>query len=281
MDTTPGEQNPRTYSEFVALGSSFAAGPGIEPVVDAKAMRSGRNYAHFVAENLGATLTDVTVSGATTATILEKQQRVGAARFAPQIEALRSSTDLVTITVGGNDLGYLGALLGFAASNRVADRWYGRPAGWLFQKVLAKKDITEQLITDTTDSVVRIVEEVRRRSPHARVVLIDYVPIVDDGTAQSDEVPLTADQIAFARSVSATLSDIYVAAGARTGAEIVSASSFESGHGTGTAQPWVHGFRPDGLLAASFHPTADGMRAAADLVLELLRSSEGAGNGVR
>ncbi|OZC95446.1 hypothetical protein CH275_27110 [Rhodococcus sp. 06-235-1A] len=107
---------------MVALGSSFAAGPGIEPVVDDKAMRSGRNYAHLVAEDLGAALPDATVSGATTATILDKKQRVSTTRFAPQIDAVRTSTDLVTITAGGNDLGYLGALLGCAAANRVAHR---------------------------------------------------------------------------------------------------------------------------------------------------------------
>ncbi|QII07794.1 SGNH/GDSL hydrolase family protein [Rhodococcoides fascians A25f] len=279
MDTSPRVPRTRTYSDMVALGSSFAAGPGIEPVVDDKAMRSGRNYAHLVAEDLGAALTDATVSGATTATILEKKQRVSTTRFAPQIDAVRTSTDLVTITVGGNDLGYLGALLGCAAANRVAHRWYGRPAGWLFRKVLSKKDITDGLVSDTTDSVVRIIDEVRRRAPHARVVMVDYVPIVDDTTVPSDTVPLTAEEIAFARNVSATLSDIYLAAGAKTGAEIVSASSFESGHGTGAAQPWVHGFRPNGLLAGSFHPTTEGMRAAADLVLELLRRSDGTGNG--
>jgi hypothetical protein len=35
-----------TYHLIAALGSSFAAGPGIEPVADAAAMRSQKNYAH-------------------------------------------------------------------------------------------------------------------------------------------------------------------------------------------------------------------------------------------
>ena len=51
---------------LAALGSSFAAGPGIEPVADRLAMRSARNYAHIVAARLGLRLTDLTVSGATT-----------------------------------------------------------------------------------------------------------------------------------------------------------------------------------------------------------------------
>ena len=60
---------------IAALGSSFAAGPGIEPIVDAAASRSGRNYAHQLAERLGAELVDLTVSGATTANVLDTPQQ--------------------------------------------------------------------------------------------------------------------------------------------------------------------------------------------------------------
>ena len=74
-------------------------------------MRSGRNYAHLVAVRLGASLVDATVSGATTATILDQPQRVTRRVFAPQIASVHAATDLVTVTAGGNDLGYLGGVL--------------------------------------------------------------------------------------------------------------------------------------------------------------------------
>jgi hypothetical protein len=64
------------YRHVAALGSSFAAGPGIPPIVDRFALRSGRNYAHVLADRLGERLTDLTVSGATTTNILERPQRV-------------------------------------------------------------------------------------------------------------------------------------------------------------------------------------------------------------
>jgi len=38
---------------YVALGSSFASGPGIEPIIDPRCGRSGSNYAHLVAGRLG------------------------------------------------------------------------------------------------------------------------------------------------------------------------------------------------------------------------------------
>ena len=56
----------RQYRHVASLGSSFAAGPGIEPAADRAARRSARNYPHLLAARLGAELTDLTVSGATT-----------------------------------------------------------------------------------------------------------------------------------------------------------------------------------------------------------------------
>ena len=97
---------------YVALGSSMAAGPGIRPRVAGSpraAGRSARNYPHLVAQALGFDLVDVTFSGATTANILTESQR-GAP---PQAEALDGTETLVTVTIGGNDVGYVPML--FAA----------------------------------------------------------------------------------------------------------------------------------------------------------------------
>jgi lysophospholipase L1-like esterase len=96
---------------YVALGSSMAAGPGIRPTAAGAPLgsgRSARNYAHLVAEQLGLDLVDVTFSGATTANVLTERQR-GAP---PQIEALDGSEEVVTITIGGNDVGYVPLLMG-------------------------------------------------------------------------------------------------------------------------------------------------------------------------
>lgn len=45
-----------SFRLIAALGSSFAAGPGIEPIEDAQAMRSSNNYAHQLARRLNAQL---------------------------------------------------------------------------------------------------------------------------------------------------------------------------------------------------------------------------------
>ena len=56
---------------------------------------------------LGLDLVDVTYSGATTANVLTDPQN-GAP---PQVDALDGSEDLVTVTIGGNDAGYVPLLM--------------------------------------------------------------------------------------------------------------------------------------------------------------------------
>jgi lysophospholipase L1-like esterase len=91
---------------YVALGSSMAAGPGISPTAPDAPFGSGRsavNYPHLVAERLSYDLVDVTYSGVTTANVLTDRQH----HARPQIEAIDGTEDLVTVTIGGNDAGYV------------------------------------------------------------------------------------------------------------------------------------------------------------------------------
>lgn len=74
-----------TVQHLVALGSSFAAGPGIDPVADVQAMRSSNNYAHQLTRRLDWQLTGLSVSGATSANVVDtpQQSQVGPGQFPP------------------------------------------------------------------------------------------------------------------------------------------------------------------------------------------------------
>ena len=97
----------------------YAAGPGIVPVEHRGALRSGRNYAHQVAEALSLRLADVTCSGATTSNIMTTPQHTLSGTLPPQIDAVTPDTRLATITAGGNDAGYIGALTKISMVNAV------------------------------------------------------------------------------------------------------------------------------------------------------------------
>jgi lysophospholipase L1-like esterase len=252
----------------VSLGSSFAAGPLIPPVVDADAARSGRNYPHLLAARLGAELVDLTVSGATTATILDEPQTTMSGKvYAPQIEGLPRGADVVTITAGGNDMDYTASML-FAAFRRLdpshpvtrvlADRF---PDGL--------REPSDELVGAAESGLVRIVQCVAERTEDARVVLVDYLTVIGGGTsggAWFDD----AERDVLHRMRTA-LEGAYVRAAERSGAELLRMSELSRDHGLDSAEPWVRGLLTDPAVGAgSFHPNALGMeRVAEELVRRL------------
>lgn len=261
------------YRRIVALGSSFAAGPGVLPVEDRAAARSARNYPHLVAAGLGAQLVDATVSGATTATILDRPQHAGLRRFAPQIEAVGADADLVTVTAGGNDLGYLGGIISVALLQQLWRRRLTRPAARGLRMRRPLTAVTAEQREGTAAGLTRIVEAARLRAPGARVVLVDYLPIFTDGFVPGVSGPFRSREVAHFRGVAAALSRATETAADRSGADLVPASAFGQDHGIGSPDPWVNGLQPLARFGSSFHPNASGMAAVADAVLQRLGRS--------
>ncbi len=246
---------------YVALGSSMAAGPGIRPSAPGAPFGSGRsahNYAHLVAERLNLDLVDVTFSGATTAHVLNERQRTAQ----PQIEALNGSEELVTITIGGNDVGYVPLLM--AASLPAVVRWVPPLAGRL--RDLFDRDARERAFDDVADSLHAIGTEVRRRAPRARVLFVDYLTLLPADGAPA--APLSAEHADLGRFVGARLEDVTAVAAQATGCELVRAGLASRAHHGWSADPWaVAAGLPLPWRAAPFHPNAAGMRAVADLIL--------------
>ena len=251
--------------KLVALGSSFAAGPGIDPVQNRWAQRSERNYPHLVADALRAELCDATVAGATTATILHRPQWVLGRRFRPQVESVDARTDLVTVTAAGNDLGYLGAIM----STAIARRALTRPFGRMLRLGLSVPDPV--LVETATAGLAEIVAAVTRRAPSARVILVGYLPVFDAEPTASALRWLTAAEITRFRQVADQLAGVYVAAATRSGAELVAPNAFEPGHGVGAPDPWVNGLQPRRSVGSSYHPNLAGMHAVAEAVLRTIR----------
>lgn len=256
---------------MVALGSSYAAGPGIPPIADRAASRSAANYPHLVATALGAQLTDATVSGATTDTILHSSQRTLRRRFPPQIESVDPATDLVTITAGGNDLGYIGGVMATGISNRFARSRMLRPLVRRRRQVRALLPPPAEAVERVVGGLASIVEEVRHRAPDATVVLVDYLPVFDRVTP-IESTGFSAAEVDHFRRIAHLLSGAYGDAARATGALLVPASAFEDGHGTGSADPWVSSLRLSSSrkLGSSYHPTPAGMQAVATALISAL-----------
>lgn len=258
------------FRHIASLGSSFAAGPGIEPVENRAAMRSARNYPHLLAERLRAELTDLTVSGATTATILDTPQRMRGHVFPPQIQGLPADADLVTITAGGNDLKYAGSMIASGYAGRLSERMLTRPLGTL----LARRGVSAPAPADidrAAAGLARIVEVVHAKAPEARVLLVDYVTVLGPGTVPGRDVPFDAVTLDALRRLGDQVTEAFATAAKRSGAELVQVSARSRDHALGSADPWSRGLPPRIRdLASAFHPSAAGMRGVTAAILDHL-----------
>jgi lysophospholipase L1-like esterase len=239
----------------------MAAGPGIRPSAPGapfRAGRSARNYPHLVAEKLGLDLVDVTYSGATTANVLADSQH-GAP---PQIDALDGSEDLVTVTIGGNDVGYVQFL--FAAGLPRLAR--SLPAlGCVLRRQLdpAARD---RALVDVADSLKEVGRTLRQRSPRAKVLFVDYLTLLPPPGTPAP--PLSDSDLAVGRRIADTLEGHTAEAAADTGCAVVRVAEASRAHHAWSAEPWTTKFGlPLPGRPAPLHPNAAGMRAVADLVV--------------
>jgi lysophospholipase L1-like esterase len=248
---------------YVALGSSMAAGPGIRPRAAGAPWWSGRsahNYAHLVAARLNLELIDVTFSGATTAHVLADHQR----GQPPQITALDGSESLVTVTIGGNDVGYIPLLM--AASLPHTARRLPLLGGRISE--LLDRDTRDRALAEVFHSLCAIGAALRERAPGARVCFVDYLTMLPP--AGTPAPPLTQTDADLGRHVAATLERLTAEAATATGCEIVRAAAASREHHAWSAEPWTTRPAMYGLplpgRPAPLHPNGAGMRAVAELV---------------
>jgi len=238
----------------------MAAGPGISPGAAGApwtAGRSARNYPHLVAQRLELDLVDVTYQGATTAHVLSDRQ-LGAP---PQIEALDGSERLVTITIGGNDVGYVPLLM--AACLPWPARWTIGLGCWI--RSLLNPHARDKALSELAASLHEVGETVRALAPEARVVFVDYLTLLPPKGEKAS--PLSDADADLGRHVAAELERLTAEAARATGCELVRAATASRAHHAWSADPWTtRWYLPLPGRVAPLHPNAAGMEAVAELV---------------
>jgi lysophospholipase L1-like esterase len=246
---------------YVAMGSSFAAGPGIAPAESggpSKCERSAGNYANLVAKRLRLGLTDVTCSGATTASILTAAQD----GQPPQIDALRASTRLVTVTIGGNDIDYFGSLAAYSCHDGGGRTCHA-----------VNLSAINRALSVATRRLEDVVTAIHTRAPRARVLLVNYFTVLPSSGGTCTGVPLSTGHLRFERSLASALAEDTATAARATGATLVDLASASEQHNACSAQPWVNRYVvTEGHWA--YHPTAAGMAGAARLIERTLGADD-------
>ncbi|KAK7921253.1 hypothetical protein PG985_009275 [Apiospora marii] len=254
---------------IASLGSSFAAGPGIPPVSDAKAGRSGANYACLLSARLGGNvaLTDLAVSGATLRNILVEPQVVDKhTTFAPQIEGLPADTDVVLILGGGNDIGYIGGLF----IDSFDAYWFLRVVTYVYRWFCPREPEKEQLDAEALAARYgEVLDAIHARAPDACVLVIEYLTVVSDHVQSGVDVPFDGGKLAHHRDVAeqVRVATVKAVQGREEWCVRVPVVEPSADHGMGTERPWVSGWSWGLLFAGSaYHPNARGMAAVADII---------------
>jgi len=242
-------------AQYVALGSSYAAGPGITPTVPdspPRCARSAENYAHVLAQHRGLSLVDATCSGATTVDVL----RGGQFGLPPQLDAVTAQTELITVTIGGNDVFFMANLIAMSC---------GQPGGCPIRPDAE----VDARFASLADSLKRIVAVARQRNPKVRVVFVNYFTVLpEQGTCAL--VGLTVEQADHVRGVAARLADITRKVAQESHADLLDVGSLSRAHNACSSDPWVLGAHPpQGASIPPFHPNREAMRAVGDALAKL------------
>lgn len=262
-DATTGTTPPPP--SYVAMGDSYSAASGVLPVsptAPPQCLRSTRNYPAVVAAATAQPVRDVTCGGADTTDYRTSQYQ----GVAPQLDAVSSSTKLVTMTIGGNDSGvFIGAITkcGTAGATTAGQ---GSPC-----KDRYGSSFEDTVRTTTYPAIVQALRDVRAEAPNARVAILGYPWIVPSSGRCYPQLPIADGDVPYLRSLQTTLNDAVARAAAATGSTYVDLNGVSEGHdackplGTRWVEPVVGTTNP-----VIVHPNALGERKMAEQTLAVL-----------
>lgn len=233
LGVTHASAAPRGAVEYDALGDSYASGYGVPPYSGDDCARSQSSYAVQVDGRMKIDLDDfVACAGSRTTTLAGEGQ----------LESLDENTDLVTLQIGGNDIGWSQAVLACL--------------GGTDQQCAGALQLTRARITTELPALLDpVYDQVAAAAPEAHVVVLGYPRLFspEHGTylgaspAEQQELNEGAD----------LLNAVIAAAAAEHGFQFVDVTKRFKGHGVNAPAPWIL----DAFDPGSFHPNAEGYQA--------------------
>ncbi|MEB3371197.1 SGNH/GDSL hydrolase family protein [Saccharopolyspora mangrovi] len=251
--------------EYVAMGDSAAAGPLVpNPDPNLLCFRSTMNYPQVAAARLGAQLKDVTCSGAETEDFSGRQNVV----LPPQYEALSETTDLVTVTIGGNDVDLVQAAVSCLNA-------FPEPVGSsCADRYTADGDELAERIDEFIPDFDAALDEIADRAPNAELVVVGYGTYLPPGGCYPQE-PMWARDADYIQSSVDSLSARLGERARAHGATFVDLGPVSEGHDVCQPpdQKYFEGVVPTSW-AAPLHPNASGMTAFGNAVADAVSGSE-------
>lgn len=246
---------------YVSLGDSMVSGPLVpnQRTDPAGCLRSDRNAASLVAPKIKTTrFIDVSCSGAETWYFTHEQPVTGGTN-PPQFDVLDRRTKVVTVGIGGNDIGFgeivstcMSRMVTFQTCNEVY-----RSGG---------NDEISNRIAALRPKLDAAFAEIKQRAPHAAVFVIPYLPMLPSSGGCAPISPFN-DDVTYLRAKLNELNASSKAAALAAGFVYIDAVANATGHDmckpAGTK--WIEGLIPSNV-AAPFHPNADGYAGEAPMI---------------
>ncbi|MDF8265732.1 SGNH/GDSL hydrolase family protein [Luteipulveratus flavus] len=248
--------------KYVNLGDSYSAGSGVLPLTSYNpvCLQSARNWAHDIASAKGYQLTDVSCGAAQTKD-LRGSQYLG---VAPQLDAVSADTDVVTITMGGNDNNtFIGAITACGTA-AVATAGFGSPC-----KTLYGDTFTNAINNETYPALVQGLRDIKAKAPNAKVMISGYPWITPATGSCYPQLPIARGDVAYLHDLQTVLNSAVSRAAADTGATYVDLSKVSAGHDACQA-PDVRWVEPAIFTTqlVPVHPNALGEQGMADAAVK-------------
>jgi hypothetical protein len=253
-------------SSYVSLGDSYTSGPFILPFASGaplECLQSARNYPHLTASALGLSLRDVSCSGATTENLTTTAQY---SDQPPQLDALSSSTQVVSVGIGGNDKGlFLNTLITCGAEDLVFP--FGTPCKDTYGHKLAEEIVEDGPVVGGALHQIHVI------SPSAKVFVLGYPDILPQSGNCWPTVPLTTGDVAYLNGMEKELNAMLSSEASANGATYVDTYTPSIGHDAckSLSVRYVEPVLPESD-AFSVHPNERGMEADASEVEAAMRA---------
>ena len=249
------------------MGDSYTSGPLVLPHdqtwVPQDCGQSLYNYPHLAAAAIGATkFTDVSCGSATVDDLYQPQGPLPLGDSTPpQLNAVGPNTDIVTLGMGGNDVGYVGFALGCI-------RLLGPPLEQPCAPAYSRDGLMSARIAKVGPKLGQAVRDIHAKAPHARVFVVGYpVALPDNGQACWPYVPILPADMPYAVAKFKEMNAMEAAQAAANGASYIDIYTSSIGHDACQIPTvaWVNGLV---LVPPSFpaHPNQLGLANAGRVV---------------
>jgi hypothetical protein len=244
-----------------ARAANYVAGPIIpNQIAPLGCLKSDHNYAHLAAPTIGLTLRDPSCSGATT-NDMTNPQSTELGTNPPQFDSLDAETTRVSLTIGGNDIGFSEVALSCLTVNP-----FSTPCKDKYDS--GGKDQIAERIAATAPKVAAVLQGIHVRSPSAKVFVVNYAAIFPEtGFGCWPQMPIGFGDVPYLRAKEKELNAMLATQAAANGATLVDWYNASIGHDAckGSSTRWVEPVVP-GNPAAPIHPNLAGMTGAAGIL---------------